>query len=220
MAGGKKQHRVRMRKRWERNPHCYWCGIKTVWSSDDGNANRRPDAATIDHIRSRFCDERQQQDDGTWTQGLWVLSCSKCNQERASLEMAWLLNHKPEVFYAKGNARPANPQLQKVQCALATSILSLLKNGGTVDGKDTHVKNVMKLARRLDRLYEDERRKRHAERDSNGQTKQMQTMQANPQHTMLAAVRSQETIATGTAQCIEVGSCQPSPCNCGSKIES
>ena len=63
---------------------CFWCGCETTLPPD-GQMSRItrniPDnEATIDHLRTRFDENRQEPGNGQETRT--VLSCRKCNNER------------------------------------------------------------------------------------------------------------------------------------------
>lgn len=52
---------------WKKDPHCYWCGCKLKWSK-----------ATADHFyqRTKIGAEKRP------IQGIIVLACKKCNNQR------------------------------------------------------------------------------------------------------------------------------------------
>lgn len=67
---------------FQADPHCHWCGRLTVWWAETGPG---PDnAATIDHLRSRLDPKRGKRGGGPHT----VLACRRCNQLRATYEVA------------------------------------------------------------------------------------------------------------------------------------
>lgn len=139
-----------MRRRWEKNCHCFWCGVETVWT--EKMKGRPPDnMATIDHIRSRWCKTRSDKDN--WQPGLWVLACFKCNNERGAMEAAWVKERDPERFYELGNSKPSGYELQQTQQKLSTALIRFLNAGGTLLGDDKHIAQLTRLAKRLEYLY-------------------------------------------------------------------
>ncbi len=79
-------HRKNKEKLWHENPHCHWCGVLTVL--DCRREWRKPasppeNLATLDHLFSRYHIERWKRFNG---QRKRVLSCLKCNHERARQE--------------------------------------------------------------------------------------------------------------------------------------
>ena len=72
---------------WEKDPHCYYCGVLTILppagiikSSSD------PNLATIDHVYSKFNLMRWVKSEGEDKKNRYVLSCQKCNNERQRRE--------------------------------------------------------------------------------------------------------------------------------------
>ena len=65
-----------------RHPYCHWCGCR-VYEHPFRRGKPVPgDQATIDHVNSR-----NRPGPRPWI-GRWVLSCRKCNEERAAAEVA------------------------------------------------------------------------------------------------------------------------------------
>lgn len=73
---------------WEKNPHCHWCGIPTVLTNLPHGILPN-NAATIDHLYSRYTLKRWVHRDGR-TEPSKVLSCYKCNHDRGNRETAML----------------------------------------------------------------------------------------------------------------------------------
>lgn len=79
----------RRRKRlWEADPCCYWCRRPTILLNVPGG-QLPENAATIDHLRSKFDPTRGQPIRGRWD-FRYVLACWKCNNERARIEEKFL----------------------------------------------------------------------------------------------------------------------------------
>lgn len=152
---------------WRRNPHCFWCGIETVL--DDG-PKLPPNAATVDHIRSRFCLERAERADGRWRKGILVLACSQCNNDRGSMEQAFLKVVAPHILHEKCKSPPAPPSLTRAQARLCGAILAFLKMGGSLYA-DTFKQHkckraVLGNARHLQREYEQAAERRRKQRSA------------------------------------------------------
>ena len=143
-----KNQRLRLRL-WRKNPHCYWCGIVTKWFARNPAP---PDGATLDHIRSRYVPERSRRE-GLWRNGIIVLACWRCNNERCAMEQEYLARTRPEVLHQKNGSKPASKELLTAQSKLATAILNYVEHGGTLDDC-TRGRGVRSLSRRLRRLYE------------------------------------------------------------------
>ena len=71
---------------------CYYCETKTIFPSVDNSTDGSPNLATIDHIYSKFHPDRMKPNSNN--EKRHVLSCFKCNQERARLEeiLQFLIN--------------------------------------------------------------------------------------------------------------------------------
>ena len=79
-----KQRRIKL---WKQDPHCHWCGTLTILPPADAKPHRKNyplNEATIDHLRSRWHPNRRE----PIRQGeqRLVLSCRKCNIDRAKQE--------------------------------------------------------------------------------------------------------------------------------------
>jgi hypothetical protein len=120
------KNRKRRRKLWERDPHCYWCGIETVWHEE--NAKQAINAATIDHIRSRYMENRPDKGEG-YRPGILVLACWKCNNERARIEQEFLAAEHPEEFRERNGSKKASDSLMKCQSKLATIVMRYVEQG-------------------------------------------------------------------------------------------
>lgn len=75
-------------KLWQRNPHCHWCGRKTVYIQRRQGGPKvaySDDEATLDHLNSRLSGNRKQTNTVTT-----VLACRACNHRRAAFEEATL----------------------------------------------------------------------------------------------------------------------------------
>lgn len=68
---------------WERDPHCHWCGTKTVWRERKGLFHD-PRLATVDHLRSRLSRDRWQENRKGHERT--VLACRRCNEERGAVQ--------------------------------------------------------------------------------------------------------------------------------------
>ena len=75
-------NRKRRENLYKQDPHCYWCGILcTVNTSHKQKATD----ATLDHIHSKLFLKRWLSKE-EYSKGKNVLSCYKCNQNRARRE--------------------------------------------------------------------------------------------------------------------------------------
>ncbi len=83
MAGQLKRRRERL---FKKHPFCYWCNCELIESTKKNR--RKHNVATIDHLRSRLDPSRQipNYDSNIRT----VLSCRRCNNERAKEEVSKL----------------------------------------------------------------------------------------------------------------------------------
>ena len=86
MPKGRKGQSKRREGLFKEHPFCYWCNCKLVRCCKQNR--KKPNVATIDHLRSKLDPSRQMID---YSQNpRTVLSCSKCNQERAKEEVSKL----------------------------------------------------------------------------------------------------------------------------------
>ena len=51
-----------------------------------------------------------------------MLACYECNQERCRMEQAFLRHEKPELFFGRGNGRPAPKSLTRAQGKLCAAV--------------------------------------------------------------------------------------------------
>ena len=83
----------------EQDPHCYWCGRRVYIHKPEWRKKIPDNAATIDHLRTRFCSER-----GVWTNTpQTVLSCRKCNQSRCEEEVKLI---PIEILWQRSGRKP------------------------------------------------------------------------------------------------------------------
>ena len=80
------------RRLYEQNPYCHWCQRKLQLIEKPGG-KLPDDAATIDHLRSRYDPLRQVP--ATRNECRRVLACFRCNFERGRKEI--LENHNLQV---------------------------------------------------------------------------------------------------------------------------
>lgn len=88
----KQRLKHRLRRLWEKDPRCHWCGkptflILTPPGVDFNIGKQHPKMATIDHLRSRYDStrkERSPEDNEPRT----VLACHACNDKRNEEEQA------------------------------------------------------------------------------------------------------------------------------------
>lgn len=67
-----------------KDPRCHWCKQVTVLIEAGPRHKHFPDnAATVDHLFSRWHPDRQRPNDG---RKRYVLACRKCNNERGAAE--------------------------------------------------------------------------------------------------------------------------------------
>jgi hypothetical protein len=78
MSGGvKSSYQVWLKRKWNRNPKCYYCKQKTIFENRQiGDGILKPNAATVEHLYSKLDIRRLLQKNTT------VLACYHCNQER------------------------------------------------------------------------------------------------------------------------------------------
>lgn len=79
----KTYNRFRTGRLWNIDPHCHWCGIKTVLS-ELGKARNEDDTASFDHWYTVLDEERWE---GA-NENVGALSCRKCNSERGATRLA------------------------------------------------------------------------------------------------------------------------------------
>ena len=85
MAASNNWWKNRRQRLMEIDPHCHWCGVEVVYYPLK-NGEKVPDNyATFDHITSRLNGKRPNV---FMKKRTMVLSCYKCNGERASREIA------------------------------------------------------------------------------------------------------------------------------------
>lgn len=65
------------------HPYCTWCGCKLIYFSLKPHQKMPDNFATLDHFYSRISGKRY---DPHFKQITMVLSCHKCNDERARIE--------------------------------------------------------------------------------------------------------------------------------------
>ena len=85
----KRFRKIRQRL-WKKDPHCHYCGCKTIWLEQAGG-NRPPNAATLDHIIPRTNPLRHTLP--FYPQELLVLCCNKCNNDRGKRDEQKLKQH-------------------------------------------------------------------------------------------------------------------------------
>jgi hypothetical protein len=71
----------KLREAWNKDCHCYWCGVKTEIENRIGEKDQIPTAATLDHVYSNY-DLRRLLKGGTKV----VVACFKCNNKRSAAE--------------------------------------------------------------------------------------------------------------------------------------
>lgn len=75
-----KSNTIKVRRLYDHDPHCYWCGIETSLSVHETNARR----ATLDHVYSRNNDGERRRRKGAPRPV--VLACAGCNKWRNTIE--------------------------------------------------------------------------------------------------------------------------------------
>ncbi len=139
-------------KLWTKDPHCYWCGIKTELEHDITKPSDI--TATIDHIRSRYSENRPKPEerDKKWTSGIIVLACYKCNNTRASVEQEFLMRIDPDYIRAKSGSSTDNEEIIRLQSRLASMMIKFIESGGTLHGTKDH--KIISMAKRLSEAYQ------------------------------------------------------------------
>ncbi len=116
MASKMAQLRKRM---WNRDPHCYWCGCKTIFIHRKGNKMVPPpemNEATVEHYFSRYspsrgkCPHIQRN----------VLACWKCNNERGRREQ----DSMPRDFLHKKSGSPPLAEISMADLIYKEKILT------------------------------------------------------------------------------------------------
>lgn len=135
--------RVRFKRRWEKDPHCFWCGCLTVWREKPREAGL-PDTATLDHIRSRYCTNRQN------GFGIWVLACSRCNNERCQMEQLWLSHTNVATLQERSGSRKAPKSFRRAQANLCAAVCGFVRCGGQFVGEASSVKELLRVVKRYE----------------------------------------------------------------------
>jgi hypothetical protein len=119
---------------WQKDPHCYYCGIKTILWVEVPHQSPPPNAATIDHLYPRHHPDRLKPLE-YHRELRHVLSCWKCNNERDTLERSLL---PKEWFYQRGCGKPltmkTTEELVKVLTTLKAKRPKGKKNKQQVNG--------------------------------------------------------------------------------------
>lgn len=88
----RQQYKRNLRFRlWIKNPHCYWCGKKTILPPPGRirNHSQYPDNETsIEHLNNRL-DENRKSPNNTYEQRI-VIACRECN---------WVRGKEREIGY-------------------------------------------------------------------------------------------------------------------------
>lgn len=114
-----------------KDQYCYWCGRLTQLCHEDRNPPPF-DAATLEHLRSKFWKRRADIHGLPRTAGMTVLACYQCNQDRSHIEA---------MFFTKirgrndGERTPATPDLKRCQGRLLAAIVRFLSEGGELVGE-------------------------------------------------------------------------------------
>lgn len=140
--------RLQREKMWRRNPHCHYCGVKTILPSADGKSPRVMNEATIDHLRPRHHPGRLEPCSGEIRR---VLACWECNNKRDQWESALL---PKSWFYAHGGSLPAEmkplEELRRIEQTL------LLNPPRSRKRKGRHEKNLREIRAMIARREGDE----------------------------------------------------------------
>ena len=81
--GTKVKAKIR-RRLWESNPHCIWCKQPTIWWTPSDGGNMPDNAATIEHLLSRFNPIRYLLP--RYPKDLMAIACNRCNNDRGARE--------------------------------------------------------------------------------------------------------------------------------------
>lgn len=123
---------------WRRNPHCYYCGVKTILPLANGKSPRAPNEATIDHLRPRHHPGRLEPIQRGELRR--VLACWECNNKRDQWESSLL---PKEWFYANGGSLPGEmkplEELQRIERVLLSNPPKKRK------GRARHEKNLQEV---------------------------------------------------------------------------
>lgn len=84
MSGNSKRYSAQRERWWHEDPHCRWCGRLTILWAYKVHATMPDNAATVDHLDSRFSNERGAHSGKTRR----LLACYRCNQSRCDADLA------------------------------------------------------------------------------------------------------------------------------------
>ena len=121
MGNNHRSHTIRRRREylWKQNPHCHWCGRKTIPPEEvtvklvkhgavfAKEIRYEPLMATLDHLNSRFVELLGEPLAGN-IRDTTVLACRECNNKRGKEEAKTV---SKEALYALGGRRPKNLEL-------------------------------------------------------------------------------------------------------------
>lgn len=77
------QNGLRRKRLFNQDPHCHWCKCLTVWENSSAGEVEPDNLATVDHLFSRLSGKKTGDNN---SKQVTVLSCKKCNQDRAKAE--------------------------------------------------------------------------------------------------------------------------------------
>jgi hypothetical protein len=77
-------NRKRKLNLWNKDPHCFYCGVETVIIDQPRIKGVPSNLATLDHKYSKFDYRRYLPTNGTEERN--VLACFRCNNKRAAFE--------------------------------------------------------------------------------------------------------------------------------------
>ena len=98
---GSAYKRKRRKRLFDRHPFCYWCGVILIEDYSEGT--RLDNAATLDHLRSKFWGKRPNVFGKERTM---VLACNKCNLERSRKEQDFIRKWMPWKLWIMGKSFP------------------------------------------------------------------------------------------------------------------
>lgn len=129
-----KSKRIKQRNRFYRmDPRCHWCGERTELPAYTKlNSPKAPHHATIDHLNSRLSPYRRVPTESP-SELRHVLSCFKCNQDRArdehiesgrSVPLKAMSTEKLLEVLAVLRGKPPKqkkhrPQIKAIECEIA-----------------------------------------------------------------------------------------------------
>jgi hypothetical protein len=94
---------------FDKNPHCYYCGIETKDYPHQNGVAQPEDKATLEHLYPRYKKKRHYPK-GIELEEKYVLSCKKCNEKRGEAHCKKINITKSK----KGDDHTAKPYVMSI----------------------------------------------------------------------------------------------------------